>query len=197
MREIEPEYSRHLDDMEAIDRSLQEDVSASFAAYQADGSQTNRRAYVRAVFSSIEGIAFILRQEALNPYYSGPPDHLETAEIALLMEEDYQIDSRGRAKTKQYVGPTLPLIKFSIGSFIKAYELDRQADYGGQGWEDLQAAAAIRNRITHPRSGNALEITDSEMEQIVAAYDWFNNTVNPLFGAATHAVNEWWQAQER
>ena len=54
-----------------------------------------------------------------------------------------------------------------------------QADLGvgGKCWADFVKVQEIRNRITHPKSGAQLTVSDEEIEMCKNVCSWFNSLV--------------------
>lgn len=132
------------------------------------------RAYVRFFFSSVEGIAYGMRQLLLSANESGQIN-ISTAELSLLREERYEINDHGKMKTRTQFANFLPSIKFTLRYFAAAYGLSHIYESAIQkpGWTAFRESAKIRNRLTHPKDVRELMVTKEEFTKIELAEEWF------------------------
>ncbi len=81
-------------------KPLIKDVHTAFKRADEDPTAFNRRSTFRAVFSAIEGIIWLVKDQLIVGLHT--EDGLYSrAETALLFEESYQLDERGNAVTRQ------------------------------------------------------------------------------------------------
>ena len=55
---------------------------------------------------------------------------------------------------------------FSLKAFAETFGLPLTIDKGGKNWQCYTRALKIRDRITHPKNINDIEITDEDIEVI-------------------------------
>lgn len=150
---------------------LRKDVMECLAELILSDTQKNRRTLTRAMFAEIEASMYLFRQSSLDPM-GGAEIELNESEKALLKEEDYEISEKGMVRVRPYFGKFLPTFRFVVAMFIKANCLQTAIDYSTGGWDALQKAIKIRNRLTHPRVPIDLEVTDDELDIVAAAYEF-------------------------
>jgi hypothetical protein len=137
-----------------------------------------RRLYVRSVFAAIEGFAFFLKQHTLNrrmidcydSFKKGTPD-LPLRDLALLFEESYTLKDNGEPQTTNAKLRTLPNLLFALSSFAQSvgskWQIRKDA-----GFAALTNAVRIRDRLTHPKTLDALTVTDKELDAVKQAFGW-------------------------
>jgi len=158
---------------------LGKDVSTAFKELEHD-TQFNRRTCFRTFFAFVEGAVFILKRNVLLLHEKGIA-HFSQAELALLHEEQYDLNKKGEVKTPRPKFLRLPdNVLFSCKVYAKAYQLSYKLDVSGEGWGSFRKALAVRNRIMHPKHSNDLEIKDEEMKDIDKAFEWYTKTMGEL-----------------
>jgi hypothetical protein len=117
--------------------------------------QSARRAYVRALFALIEG--------ALVPYRD------------FLLARNLSQDERRKLNDTGPDGSTRFLRldeKWKLIYEVSLRELGSKTkpEYVKGKWQSFKKAIAIRNRITHPRPGEGIDLSDAEMSILVIAF---------------------------
>jgi hypothetical protein len=147
--------------------------------------QYARRTLYRTYFSFVEGLAFQLRQVTLASL--AQTDVLTTAELALLREERFQLNSKGLPESRENFQSFLPNLLFSIRCYVKNHGAEFVPDTGHAGWEAMQRAVRIRDRLTHPRSSNGLDVSDEDKATLIKGADWWKVTLVTMFEACDEA----------
>lgn len=129
----------------------------------------SKRAYVRSVFSLIEGITYRMKQVAL--LCSGT--NLTGSDIALLKEEIYSLNSTGLPVVKILLVPTLPNLRFSFYIISKTYNSNYKLIVSGKGWVAIKKALLIRHRLTHPKNINDITVNDDDLDCVNRAFKWY------------------------
>jgi phage anti-repressor protein len=155
---LEVEFAKNLCDISKNERSKQQ----------------ARRIYARSVFSYIEGIVFQLKQLALA---QGKKDGVEfsVAERLLIDGEKFSVKNNGEVDSKIETIELLANIRLAEKLFVKGYSSSYKADYSDVGWGKLKTAKRIRNRLTHPKCNNDLNISDEDFGILTDADKWFWN----------------------
>lgn len=169
---------------------LSADMDAAVAYSDKHSSPFAHRTVVRTLFSLIEGLAFQLRQvtvASLEPH-SGS---LTTAELTLLREERYFLNNKGEPETGENFQRFLPNLLFTIRSYGKNHGATFQADTSARGWQAMQHAVNIRNRITHPKSIADLTLSEQDQRHLIDASAWWKKTLFEMFDACDKADAEW------
>ena len=154
---------------------LSEDLDQAKRLLEENDSQFTRRMYLRSLFAFIEGNSFRIRQMALAAH-NQRAQCFSNEEIVMLEEKDLGIKDNGDLKIRTKYIDFATNIRFSQNSYIKAFGGD-QPDYTDNGWAQLKQALELRNRITHPRSEEDLNISDDELNVIHEAKEWYSSNV--------------------
>lgn len=137
-------------------------------------SQAKRRSYIRAFVSLIEFDTFSRKQLVLHLQHSGLIK-FNVSEIMLLTEIQPEIDNKGDIKEKQKFIRLIDNYRFAIRMFCKATHIDFVLPTDNQGWNSFKATVELRNKITHPKNEDELNITDENMKTVLNAFKWFSN----------------------
>ncbi len=141
-------------------------------AFGEERTQSGSRAFVRAVFALIEGGVFGLKQVAITLSEHGQGQFSE-AEMAMLKDELYDLDKKGRATVQPKFVPLPKNIRFAFEACGRAYNTSYVLPVNDSGWHSFQEALKVRNRLTHPKSIDDLQLTEKELEQASEAAKWF------------------------
>ncbi len=130
-----------------------------------------RRIAVRMVFAQVEGLSYALKQAALS---TGPVLGVtfDTKEIALLKEESYSLDDRGRAQQVKARLSTLPSLRFALDMFVRSTNANHSVTYSDEGWQSLKRTETVRNRLTHPKNLTDRVVSDEEFSDAYTALKW-------------------------
>ncbi|MGC9396298.1 MAG: hypothetical protein ACP5J4_15755 [Anaerolineae bacterium] len=148
-----------------------------------------RRTLVRTLFAMIEGITFAHKQKILADYEAGRR-HLSHAEYAILTEESYQLRDSGTIRTS----PNYPNIQANIKFVFPLYAriLDSEFTFdpplSAPGWQSLCRSIEIRNRLMHPKSLTDLDVTDTDLEEVEKAAEWFTAQIDRLESLFWHML---------
>jgi hypothetical protein len=162
---------------------LHGDVRQALDDVRTDDSQYNRRTLVRAIFAAIEGMVFMLKDNALGSADKSP-DLYTVAELAMLRDEAYTLKDNGSASIRKYYPPTDANLRFALTMYARGIGVKSSFDPSGKGWSDFLDAIAVRNRVTHPKASTEYMISDSELVTARDTYFWFMRVVmTDLFSA--------------
>jgi hypothetical protein len=133
-----------------------------------------RRAYIRSLFSMVEGISFRLRQELLRLHKLGQRK-LTLEEEFILSEVEFRLD-KGKAKqaTKRY--PTDELFLYTINCYARHFNRTEELDvvFKDEGRGAFTTTEKKRHSLTHPKTSEDTEISDSEWAKAKAAWAWYH-----------------------
>ena len=165
-------------DLKAAFSTLMADLNHAADSAQKDDSQYARRVYVRSAFALIEGVSYAFRQVTLASLKE--TGVLSIAETALLSESRFDLNRKGKPKeTEQFLRFPESLV-FSLESYAKSHGATFEVDKSCRGWQFMQAATQVRNRVTHPKSPESLEVTDDDKRAVVEAVAWWQELVAQL-----------------
>jgi len=131
-------------------------------------SAVERRLLIRSVFSFIEAIIYRVKIGAL----LWDTGNLSPGEIALVKEEDYELEESGAVKTRRARLRLFSNFRFAFAVAAKAAGVDFHLDVGGDGWRALREALPVRDRLMHPKRVADLAVTDQEVRNAMIAFDW-------------------------
>jgi hypothetical protein len=124
---------RAVDEMKRVYALLSADVDAALASGRAKPDQFARRTLVRTYIAFVEGLAFHFRQVTLA--FLAETDLLTHAELALLREERFQLNSKGQTEPRENFQPFLGNLLFSLRTYVKNHGANFAPDIGSRGWE--------------------------------------------------------------
>lgn len=140
----------------------------------------DRRSTVRSVFAFIEAMTYRLKRLAL---ILPGAKAMTVAERAISEEEDYSLGSDGQARARPAKLQLISNLRFSFAIFSRIQAATFTPDYSGRGWQALQRALLVRDRITHPKKVVDLEIADNEVKDAIEAYLWMHKQVTLLIAS--------------
>lgn len=175
------------EELTGVRGNLLEDVKSSYDLILSNDNQGWRRAYVRAVFASIEGSIFLVKQVIFSHVELESID-LSSAERAFLLEETYQLDDQGNVSIKPHYGIRLTQnIRFVWNLTTRVFGNNEILNVAGSEWNSLQEAIKVRNRITHPKSSTDLLMSDEDLKHTVVAFEWIKSIIDELWGYSVDA----------
>lgn len=180
-------YQDQLGELFAASQRTLRDVREMFFALSMDVSrfgdpkdQTERRAMIRAVFAYIEGTCFSLRRAAIELARLFQVE-LSAGEIQVANEVTYSLTEKGRVEERVLLTPTLSNVRFAMSLFAKSVNAEYEFPAGEVEFEKLRIAQLVRNRLTHPRTGSELLVSDEEFKAVERAAEWFSGEVGKLY----------------
>jgi hypothetical protein len=175
-REEYEEYQERIERFYDLIYDLEEDWDqATWELEIIEDEQFRRRTLIRTLFAVIEGTIFALKHLLLEEHRVGILD-LSPAEYAVLAEESYRVDQRGKLRgSVRY-----PSLKGNIKFTFSMYALARGASSEftkplaeDSRWQSFCNAIDIRNRLMHPKSADDLIVSDLEWKDVQASREWF------------------------
>jgi len=165
------ELDNNLKELRDMAQVLGQDCHEQYLAIQSHNNQMHRRAYVRSVFAFIEGILHRMKRTAL--HLGNTLGTLLIAEMILIDGASFDIDDKGEVIARPFFIKFLNNIKFSFRVYSKIVGSSFKLNLGENGWQKLQEALKVRDRLMHPKETTDLDVTDAEIEATKKAFDWF------------------------
>lgn len=170
-----------------------EDAHWTEEALDKEDNQFTRRAYIRSIFAMIEGSVWVLKQIVLHaPVQEGHVKRLSAAEYALLSDKTYELKSNGQPKEQTKYLKLPDNFRFTFNVLKKYFKADLDLGIGTVAWNNFLEAQKIRNRITHPKTSEEFEVSNSEIAVCKETCSWFNKLIvaffNSLISNATTGV---------
>ena len=151
---------------------LVKDVALAFGDVVGDEvPDAARRALIRTAFAAIEGILWQLKT-GLADRATITPRMFTAGEESLLFEETYEVDDDGEIRILQRFIPLLRNIRVTV-RILQRVRPGYTPDFSNHGWAAFRKSLAVRNRLTHPKSYNDLQVSDDELTNALAAFHWF------------------------
>jgi hypothetical protein len=174
---------------EGIVAILQKDIEfcLPFIKTDAQGDENQqfwRRTYVRTFMARVEGTANAYKDIAIRIARVMKTSFTQ-AELALLNNEHYQINSQGEAYPIKAKVRTEDNIKFAVVMFAKAHGTSFSLATGDAGWRQLVETIRVRDRLTHPRKTADLNVSYEEILHTIDAHAWF---LNQLAACTSHVT---------
>jgi hypothetical protein len=120
-------------------------------------SPAQRRNFLRASWALVEGDTESLRRITLSVIEAS--DATPNSRQQKLIDDERGLDSCTRIKE---------CLKLSWVVF----ELDKPPNFGGPEWGEVLVCSARRDKITHPKTAEDLEIGEEEWRRCYAAIEW-------------------------
>ena len=139
------------------------------------GEQVLRRSYIRSSLAGVEGAVWVLKQMASISKEAEPPYTGE--EQALLCDIAYILKDNGIIKEDAAKISLKTNIKFTFRMLSRLRSCGFELDLGGNGWPKLQAAIKLRDRITHPKTLDNLDISENELVESSEGIRWFFDNI--------------------
>lgn len=157
---------------------LRHDMVEVERLYNKRRDQFAARTYLRTFFAFVEGTIHILKNFALGIHARRPC--FTDGEISILKEVRFELDDKGQVAEKYKYLRCGDNVHFGFDAVLKATESKYVIDYGGAGWKHFIKAIRIRNRITHPKSSQELNISSEELKAVIGGSHWYGNVIKGL-----------------
>lgn len=182
--DIPEERSRSI----ALMKLLLEDVMAARERLGSADTQVARRDIVRASIAAMEGMMWLAREhvrDVLNTF-----DELTPIADLALREQTYVVSENGKLFVQGRSIPLPTAIRF-IASQAAIISPDIDVEFSVVGWSNLKQSISIRNRITHPKPGTDLQVSDRDLEQVASALSWLTATVDYVMASTNLSLIEY------
>ena len=149
-----------------------EDAQSSLEEALQTSAPRHKRNAVRAVFAFIDGCHNFVRShvESQASVYK----HLySVSDLAVLREESPYVDERGNVKTRQLKVPLITSIKALVKLLEKNNAAKHEVDLTHPGFLALAKAVEIRNRVVHPKCAKELDLSESDIQLVANAFNWY------------------------
>lgn len=130
------------------------------------GSGLAGRNFVRALFSWIEAVSFLMRQHVLQELRRETLTEESIPTLLAASERSFYVDGQGDVVQAPLRTKTSNLLLFSLKSFAQTLDLPLTVDRGGRNWQTYSRALKIRDRLTHPKALEDLELTENDIEVV-------------------------------
>ncbi len=183
-------------DIKSCEKDLQELENQNHQVEEKDSLKNFRkRNYVRTVFAYIDGVLFAMKRIILEDISFKTNIVKETNSGFVIEENESKLTPEDIIYLQEYKleGPNVDNlkevsmtksfkanIKFTFRSYEKTRIENYETNFGCKEWKNFQDCIEIRNRITHPKKSQDLEITDAEFNNVKNSYEWFYKILSDL-----------------
>lgn len=176
------------DELSALGNEFRKEIQWVFGASRSplDLDPLRRRLLVRSVYALAEGIAYLLKQDAL--VFGG--DTLGADEQAICSEQTFELSSSGEIESRPMRLRTLNNLRFAFEVSASVHGSSYVLDVRGAGWASFRAGLGVRDRLAHPKRLADLDISDAEINAVASAFDWFDRSLEGLLEANAKALLE-------
>ena len=136
------------------------------------------RAYIRAVASLIEGVAFIYKKMIVSLWREGALN-LTTEQQLFFHNLDWRVTRTGEVATTEKKLPTKDGLKglfAQLGLILPSYT----PDFGGKGWAGLNLFYDVRDALIHPKSLAGLKPEKDTLLTIEEGRAWLNEQLKQV-----------------
>jgi hypothetical protein len=145
---------------------------------EAEDSQPMRRAFCRSVFQFVDGIASDLKQDVVkheSPELIGDSTYLALLDKKKVRSEGTErivIARQGFAKNIRFA--------FDVYGWTAGVDIDLTEE--PKDWERFNRCISIRNRVVHPRGLKDIQISKSEVIEMVKTFIWLKEALVKAHG---------------
>jgi hypothetical protein len=163
---------------------LMEDLGAASGALRNNyTNQLCRRAAVRALAATVDGIIFSLKRLAVaTAPVNG--EKLDGEDLEFLTELSSQAGKKVRLPGFR------DNLKRTFKLFAKVYRTSCSTDFGKDGFEALNQTYELRHRVMHPKLPTTFHISDDETKRAGEAIDWLSNELQRLLGDCQRSMGQ-------
>ncbi|BBL56539.1 hypothetical protein [Methylomonas koyamae] len=145
-----------------------------------DPSEFWSRTFIKTTVSLIEAEIFLLKQEILH-YCGNNQIQLSPELLLFLNNKKYEINSSGQITERLLQVRVTDDIRFVFGQILSIKGHKPQKDFEDAGWSKVISTIAVRNRLTHPKSVDDMNISKQEVNDCKLAFNWcISNVVHYL-----------------
>jgi hypothetical protein len=132
------------------------------------------RQLIRAAFAYIEGVTFSVKITAASHCLERRVN-ISPQERYLAAEVDYELDDKGAVVERPARIKLSRNIRFAFALYEKTHKLHPPFDPSSEWWCHLRESIRVRNRLTHPRMPEDLDVSPSELLNVIKAKQGFDD----------------------
>lgn len=165
-------FNEEVERLRGFMESIGSEISEFNELVKSTESPVLRRIRCRIVFSCIESYISHLKQSALllTPEDAGffsPEERLALADL------EAHVTDKGVVLTRKAKIGLKPNLRLAFRAFAKSHGEEYDIDFGDSGGHAFIRAVKIRDRLTHPKSKEDLQVSVEEDKTVTAAWIWF------------------------
>ena len=171
------------ENLNALWTELAHDIDEASAHVTKSQSDASKRWHVRALLNIVEATNTNLRTslaELLVARHQMADTPLDIHQLYLLLDEAVMLRQNGKRRLAPHRLPLVPLTAFIFRSWAEHLEMDPGQFFSDSGWDSFQKTIKIRNRLTHPKALEDLNITEEDGSIILAGFNWYKDVMDKL-----------------
>jgi hypothetical protein len=131
------------------------------------------RQLIRAVFAYMEAVTFSVKIKAAHHLLNSKLG-LAEGERAFAGETDYKLADKGTVIEQPAHIRTADNIRFAIALADKAYGVGKKFDPSIGWWPKLKSSIKVRDRLTHPKLPDDVNVSGDELINLIEAHQGFS-----------------------
>ncbi len=158
--------------------------------------QRAKRNLVRSVFSFVEAISFAMKANGLKRIEEWGIEW-DDAEKLLAQEMVADLTDAGQTVRRKAKLRSMSNVRFAFRFLSEVYGAGFVLNVGSNGWDCLQRANKVRDRLTHPKRLSDLQVSSEEYSDSLRAFIWFERQTILLMEARSRALEEMLRQSEQ
>jgi hypothetical protein len=151
--------------------SIEEGTTDSDGNVDAD-YEYHARQLVRSVFAFIEGVTFSMKVKAAD-YCLQNDKEISDAERFFAVDVDHILTDKGQVIEKSAHIKLSDNVRFAFALQEKALGLTDSFDASCEWWSCFKTAIKIRDRLTHPKLPEDIDVSGNEIVTVLKAFNGF------------------------
>ncbi len=129
--------------------------------------------------------------QVFEKYKDHPATNCTPAELALMVEEDHELNDKGEIITVRAKVPITKSIRLAFKVFARANFCDYELTTGDHRWDSFKRGLKIRDRLMHPKNVEDLVVTDDDFDILIDTITWFEENTKGLFQATLAGISNY------
>ena len=186
---------------------LLSDLHKVIEELQKNRSDYNRRQFIRTFGTFIDGVIFqykvatleldreifstlfqLTSSDALSAPMLSYESRLTPEEKIILEEIAIEVSPSGNLERKSRFMNFEKSLRFTVKSFLKVIGSNFDPNYANYRWGSLKRTVQVRNRLTHPKKPEDLQITEKELKDADEAVNWFAELIRDLLDSLKRSI---------
>lgn len=160
-------YRIHGELIDAIDAGNADSNGDIEADYEYHGRQL-----IRAIFAFIEAVTFSVKVNAAGYCLNNNLD-ISDAERFFAVDVEYVLTDKGEVIERPAHIRLTDNIRFAFALQEKAHKITKRFDPSVEWWSHLKSSIKVRDRLTHPKLPEDIDISGAEIVAALKAYEGF------------------------
>jgi len=147
-----------------------------------------RRMYARTVFEVFDGAVYGMIFHAFAT--RNRPNAEFTAEEMIRLEAAFDFDMDAEAAATFSIEQMLEDMRFAFMVFARVHSSPYRLPMHEPEWYSIKEIARIRHKLRFPREARQLQVTERNLDELVAGYHWFVTKCLDLFKSCVEGLEK-------